>query len=193
MGLKGGYAMKHGPQPMRDGLRALKALRSKLDAASLMEVIQEDGHIFRAHFSFNPPARREEVEELKRALSVPLPLAYEQFLLQCNGALLYYGNDEYGQCGYDLCGTLDLIPVNVNFWKIYADEWPSVYLVFARSRGDTDALVLDTADFVSKKECRVIDGDRSYSPRDWTPAAPSFGEWLDRLVVAQGAKYWRWH
>ncbi len=184
--------MIHKPQQIHNGLRALKALRSKLDASSMMEVIQEDGHIFQAHFSFNPPARREEVEELKQVLSVPLPLAYEHFLLLFNGALLYYDNDEYGQYGYDLCGTLDLIPVNVTFWKIYEDEWPLEYLVFARSRDDRDSLALDTTEIENEKDCRVIVGDGSCSPRNWTPAAPSFSAWLDRLVVAQGAKYWRW-
>jgi hypothetical protein len=113
-------------------------------------------------------------------------------LLQCNGALLYY-DDEYGQWGFDLYGTKDLIPMNIECWKIFGDEWPPAYLLFARSRGDTDMLVLDTADFVNGRDCRVIDGEAIFSPRKWTRAARSFGDWLDRLIVAQGTKYWRWY
>jgi len=42
-------------------------------------------------------------------------------------------------------------------------------------------------------DCRVIDGDSGYLPQEWKAVARSFGDWLDRLVVAQGTKYWRWH
>jgi len=86
--------MKDKPIQTYGGLTALAALRSKLDTASSLKVINEDGYISQAYFTFNPPAKAEEIDELKRSLCVPLPKAYEQFLLQYNGAVLYY-DDEY--------------------------------------------------------------------------------------------------
>ena len=184
--------MKNRSRQTYDGLTALSALRSKLDAASSLDVIQENGYLFKAHFIFNPPAKPEQVDELKRSLPVLLPMAYERFLLQYNGALLYY-DKEYGQWGFQLYGTADILKANETCQQIYKDMWPPQYLAFAKSRGDTDRLILDTSDFVNERDCWVIDGDGDDLPHDWTAAAQSFGDWLDRLVVAQGAKYWRWY
>ncbi len=183
--------MMNRPRQTSNGLDTLKLLRSKLDSASSLEVIHGDGRLFNAHFTFNPPAQTEEVDELKRSLHVPLPIAYQQFLLQYSGAVLYY-DDEYGQWGVKLYGTADFLPTNIRYWNMYEDEWPTSYLVFAESFGDADILILDTAQFVNEKDCQVIDGDRGYPLRMWKSAAQSFGDWLDRLVIAQGVKYWRW-
>jgi len=175
-----------------DGLAALKVLQSKLDTTLHLEVIHEGGYCWKAHFSFNDPASVEDLEVIKRQLTMPLPLAYEQFLLHCNGALLYH-DDVYGQWGFQLYGTRDLLMANASFKERYGNDWPPAYLVFAKSLGDVDRLILDTAQPVDNgRDCRVIDGDSGYRPQEWRVAARSFGDWLDRLVVAQGAKYWRW-
>ncbi len=175
-----------------DGLTALAALRSKLDASSSLEVIHENGHTWRAHFNFQDPAKGEDIVEIKRSLHIPFPIAYERFLLHSNGALLYY-DDKYGQWGFQVYGTTDLLAANSKHQKRFGEAWPPAYLAFAESRGDADLLVLDTAHSVNENDCRVIDGDSGDHPRDWTTAARSFGDWLDRLVVAQGAKYWQWY
>jgi SMI1 / KNR4 family (SUKH-1) len=176
-----------------DGLTALATLRSKLDTASYLEVIHEGGYAWKAHFVFNNPAMVEAIEVVKGKLQLPLLIAYEQFLLHYDGALLYHA-DVYGQWGFRLYGTKDLLTTSMHKKKPYGNDWPPAYLVFAESLGDADLLVLDTAQTVNEgKDCRVIDGDSGYPPHMWKGAARSFGDWLDRLVVAQGAKYWRWY
>lgn len=175
-----------------DGLSALVALRGKLDAFSCLEVIHENGHCWKAHFTFNEPATREDLEAVKRQVQLPLSPTYEQFLLHCDGALLYY-DDEYGQWGFHLYGTQELFLANEQQKDIHED-WPLTYLTFAESFGDADILVFDVAQPVENDtDYRVLDGDSADYPREWVVAAPSFGDWLDRLVVAQGAKYWRWY
>jgi SMI1 / KNR4 family (SUKH-1) len=174
-----------------DGLTALAVLRSKLDASSSLEVIHENGHNWRAHFTFQGPAKAADIGEIKRSLHVPLPPAYERFLFHYDGALLY-SDDVYGQWGFQVYGTKDLLVAQRKVQKRFGEDWPPTYLAFAESRGDADLLLLDTAQYVNESDCRVIDGDSDDHPRDWTVAARSFGDWLDRLVVAQGAKYWRW-
>jgi hypothetical protein len=92
-----------------------------------------------------------------------------------------------------LYGTKDLVVQNERWRKYYEDEWVSSYLAFAKSKGDGDVLVLDTAQVIDNgRDCRVLDGDSGYPVQEWEIAARSFSDWLDRLVVAQGAKYWRW-
>src|SRR6266700_2972996 len=76
----------------------------------------------------------------------------------------------------------------------YSNAWPTTYLIFAESFGDSDLLVLDASQSIDEgDDCHVIDGDSGYLPHEWRLAARSFAKWLDRLVVAQGAKYWRWY
>lgn len=80
------------------GLTALRALRAKLDRASCLEVIHENGYLWKAKCTFNAPAAAEDIAGLREHLQAPLPLAYEQFLLYTDGAVLYY-DDEYGAVG----------------------------------------------------------------------------------------------
>ena len=179
-----------------NGLTALAAVRAKLDADSYLEVIQEGGYCWKAHFTFGDPATVEAVEEVKKQLKeqfyLPLPPAYEQFLLHYNGALLYY-DDIYGQWGFRLYGTSELISKNT-LWRSLYDGWSPDYLVFAECLGDSDLLLLDTKQRSNLTgESYVLDGDTGYPVKTWRVIARSFGDWLDRLVVVQGAKYWRWY
>jgi len=175
------------------GLAALKALQQRLDPTSHMEVIHEGGYCWKAHFAFAAPATVEDLEVIKERLWLPLPFAYEQFLLYCNGAVLYH-DDISGQWGFRLYGTRDLLMENARCKDLYEEDWSSAYIAIAESLGDADLVVLDTAQPVEEgRDCRVIDGDSDDPPHLWTAAARSFSDWLDRLVVAQGAKYWRWY
>jgi SMI1/KNR4 family protein SUKH-1 len=175
------------------GLNALAALRSKLDATSHMQVIQEGGYCWNAHFVFRSSATTEALENMKGQLQVPLPKAYEEFLLYSNGALLYH-DDVYGQWGFRCYGTEEFLAANAKRQAPYGKDWPHPYLIFAESLGDADVLILDTAKLTKEgRDCPVIDGDSGYLPQKWTPITRSFDDWLDRLVVAQGTKYWRWY
>jgi len=90
----------------------LAVLRSKLDATSHLEVIHEGGYSWSAFFRFQEPATKKEIDMVKVQMSVSLPPVYEQFLTYCNGARLYQ-DDMYGQWGFHLYGTRELLPKNV--------------------------------------------------------------------------------
>jgi len=180
-------------KPPYDGITALRTLRDRLDEAASLEVIHPGGHVWKAYFTFKPSAAVEEIEVVKQEMQISLPPAYERFLGFSNGALLYH-DKEYGQWGFRLYSTQELFLANVRRRKPYGDAWPTTYLIFAESLGDSDLLVLDVSQPIDGgDDCHVIDGDSGYLPHEWRSAARSFGKWLDRLVVAQGAKYWRWY
>jgi hypothetical protein len=168
-------------------------LRSKLDDSSHLEVIQEGGYCWNAHFAFGEPATLEAIKDIEEKLQLPFSPAYEEFLLYSDGALLYH-DDVDGQWGFRLYGTKDLMKANLRFKERYKRSYSPTHLAFAESLGDADLLLLDTAQLVKNgRDYRVIDGDSDDSPAQWKVAARSFCDWLDRLVVAQGAKYWRWY
>ncbi len=96
--------------------------------------------------------------------------------------------------GFSIVGTKDLLKANLRFKERYKLDNSTTYLAFAESLGDADLLLFDTTQFVKNgRDCRAIDGDSDDPPSQWKVAARSFCDWLDRLVVAQGAKYWRWY
>ncbi|MBA2392071.1 MAG: SMI1/KNR4 family protein [Ktedonobacteraceae bacterium] len=175
-----------------NAVHTLNMLKSKLDDSSHLTVLQEGRYCWNAHFTFGEPATPESIERIKEKLQLPFSPAYEEFLLSANGALLYHDNVN-GQWGFRLYGTRELFRANARFKERYRIDHSS-YIAFAESLGDADLLLLDTTQFVNEgRDFRVIDGDSADPPAQWKTAARSFCDWLDRLVVAQGAKYWRWY
>jgi SMI1/KNR4 family protein SUKH-1 len=155
-------------------------------------VLQEGGFRFRGVCTFGGPASQQAIDAASAQLGLALPLMYERFLSQYDGALLYR-DEMFGQWGFRLYGTGDLVSANARWKQRYNQEWPPSYVAFAESLGDGDLLILDIAQPNKQgTDCRVIDGDSGYQPREWKAAARTFSDWLDRLVVAQGTKYWRW-
>lgn len=58
---------------------------------------------------------------------------------------------------------------------------------------DGDILLFDLKKLASEKRDYILDGDEGYQVENWDYIKGDFGKWLDRLIVAQGAKYWRWY
>ncbi|GHO61741.1 SMI1/KNR4 family protein [Ktedonobacter sp. SOSP1-52] len=175
-----------------DPIKVLGLLRSKLSNDSYLEVTGEGAYVWRASFSFFPPATVEDLERLKSYWK--LPSSYEQFLLYSNGAELFI-DDRYGQWGFSLYAVNDILIKNTHWQSLY-DDWSSSFLVFAECLGDADLLILDTNrhSLSLPHECYVLDGDTGYPVKTWQKniIAKSFVQWLDRLIVAQGSKYWHW-
>ena len=178
-----------------NGLFALKALRSQLDEYLSLDIISEGGHKWKASFEFYDPATPEMLDELQAQLIHPIPFNYEQFLRYSNGALLYY-DSVYGQWGFRLYGTRNLVKANKRFRMKNKGFEGDVhnYIAFAESCGDADVVVFDTQRKTQEGiDCAVIDGDAGYPPKLWQSITSSFSNWFNYLVVAQGSKYWRWY
>lgn len=175
-----------------ESFAGLIALRQRLDAAGSIHVFHEDGYGWVAGFEWKQGATRELLQQAEQSLHARLPVTYQRFLMETNGALLYHDR-QYGQWGYLIYGTDELIEKRKYWSEIFKWDWHESYLVFAESLGDADVLVLDLAHPTSDgMDCVVRDGESGRRPSDWLPIANGFERWLDRLIVAQGVKYWRW-
>ena len=175
-----------------DPIKSLGLLRSRLNNNSHVEVIGESADVWKASFLFFPPVIAEDLERVKSRWK--LPSSYEQFLLYSNGAELFI-DDTYGQWGFSLYGVNDILIKNTHWQSLY-DGWSNSFLVFAECLGDADLLILDTNrhSLSLPNECYVLDGDTGDPVHTWQKniIAKSFAQWLDRLIIAQGSKYWRW-
>ncbi len=115
-----------------------------------------------------------------------------RFALRANGLLLFY-DIQYGQWGYKLYGTEELIERGAFWAENLIRGRSSQFLAFGETIGDSHALLFDLHKPSGNREsCAVIEGN-VYDPiSNWPATSRSFHEWLDHLITAQGDKYWEW-
>lgn len=176
----------------RDALAAIDALHQLLGSTDSMKVIHPGGYLWNAYFSFASGASAPALEAAERELGISLPNSYKRFLRQNDGCVLYEDR-EFGQWGVQVYGTSHLAAENARLREENSDDWIASYLVFARMLGESDVLVIDLGRPTPQGEDYVVlDGDANLLPVEWPVAARDFGTFIDHLVCAQGAKYWRW-
>ena len=59
--------------------------------------------------------------------------------------------------------------------------------------GDCDILAFDLNKSKNGSNDYIIDGEQGEQVEEWVNIKGNFEKWIDRLIVAQGAKYWRWY
>ncbi len=171
---------------------SLRSLKQRLSPAQTLSVCQDGGHCWASKFVWSSPATQQDIRRTQEQLRTNLPYAYQKFLLLNNGASMFL-DEQYGQWGFEIYGTANLIAKQQYWRNVYGELWYENFLVFGESLGDTDILVFDTNEFSDGvMDAAVIDGDGGYQPREWRRISHGFALWLDHLIVAQGSKYWRW-
>ncbi len=135
--------------------------------------------------SFEPPVLNEvEIESLPVRVSRDL----RDFWRVAQRAELFK-DQQYGQWGIEVLSPADAVVETERQLRNRASDFNRSDLVVARFIGDSDLLVLRceerNADYGSIRVALPID------PRaDWPNAASSFEQFLERLIKAQGDKYW---
>lgn len=117
-----------------------------------------------------------------------MPNTFREFLKISNGATLFK-DIKYGQWGCNILSLDELISVT-NTVRSWGYELRAEWLVFATWLGDCDVIAFDLSK--TKDEDYVIDGEQGIPTKNWVTIKGGFSKWLDRLIVSQGAKYWRW-
>lgn len=172
-------------------MKAIDSLKKRLTKDNILNVQNEAGFLAEASFAWNKPASDEEIQQFEVANGIKLPESFKEFLKLSNGATLFK-DTLYGQWGCNILGLSELPKVTCeakNRGYNISDKW----LVFATWLGDGDMLVFDLAKHNTGEKNYIIDGDQGYQTDDWEYIKGDFSKWLDRLIVAQGAKYWRWY
>jgi hypothetical protein len=171
-------------------MKTIDVLKTRLEG-DLLFVQNENGFTGKMGFEWNDPATDTEIEKFEIENNVVLPDGFKDFLRISNGALLFK-DTQYSQWGCKVLGLNDLISITekVASWGYSLD---SNWLVFATWLGDTDILLFDMNKYETGNKDYIIDGEQGEQVEDWENIRGDFSKWLDRLIVAQGAKYWRWY
>jgi hypothetical protein len=171
-------------------MESIETLKKRIDSDGNLLCQQEGGFISKLGFSWNSPLNNEALERFEKEKKIILPEDYKKFLKISNGAILFR-DTEYGQWGCKLLSIEDIINetkrIKKNGYEIKDGD-----LVFATWFGDGDFLIFDSEVYKNEKINYIIDGDQGYNSIDWEHLKGTFTQFIDRLIVSQGSKYWRW-
>jgi len=171
-------------------MKTILALKERLNDNRLI-IQNEGGHVTTAGFSWSEPLDAQKISTFEKENSISLPVQYVNFLKISNGAVLFK-DVEYEQWG---CEILPLESIIAETEKARSQGWNlnSNWIVYAKWHGDCDLLLFDLNRYLGDEMGYILDGDRGYNTEEWDYIKGDFDTWLDRLIVAQGAKYWRWY
>jgi hypothetical protein len=167
-------------------------LRQRASADNRIEVAH-GGHLWTAGFEWFPPVSNVTILEAQRQLSKSLPKDYVAFLSHISNGALMFHDLEYGQWGFKIYDSSELLEKQRLWQHSLEGKWRSHFVAFAENLGEEYVMVFDLErSIMNGLSCAVVQGS-PYDPVDnWSIASRSFHEWLDHLVTAQGAKYWEW-
>lgn len=172
-------------------MRSLNILKSRLSNENTLKVQNENGFYETVGFKWNRSATDMEIEEFEIVNQIRLPKSYKEFLKISNGAILFK-DEKYGQWGCKILGLSELANTTeqvANWGYEIKESW----LVFATWMGDLDLLLFDINKCTLNESNFIIDGEQGETVANWKTINGDFSKWLDRLIVSQGSKYWRWY
>lgn len=167
-------------------MKIIEILRNRLSANNTLFVQNEHGIYQEVSFEFYNPITIEHINNFELSNNIVLPDSYKEFLQISNGAILFR-DIKYDQWGCKILSIEELIN-KTNYIKKIGYNIKESWIVFAEWLGDGDTLLFD----LERLKDYIIDGDSGYNTNKWEYLNGNFENFLDRLIVSQGSKYWRW-
>jgi hypothetical protein len=167
-------------------------LKSVLGNKNTLQIIHPDA-VWMALFTWNNPIDKSIAIQTKELIEKEIPEDLIEFWTHISdGATLYY-DQKYGQWGYKIYSSSEILNQQIRWGKLFRDSWRASYLVIGEII-DEDHPIFSNINEISKDNLSysMFEGN-SLDPIDyWVKMAPSFHEWVDHLITAQGAKFWDW-
>ncbi|UNT53628.1 SMI1/KNR4 family protein [Lysinibacillus capsici] len=167
----------------------LKSLNKRLDRENRITLQRENGEILNVTCDWNSPISDHELQEFSLKTHHVLPKELCLFLKQSNGAKLF-NNDGLGLDFFEIFNLSEMLNyVNEYYANIYYQSaYDKNWFMIGNYRGYGDYLFVDSQ--------KVTNGEDDYlifvHEGDIQRLTMNFETWLDRFIVAQGARYWLW-
>ena len=170
-------------------MKCIEALKSRLSLKNTLVAQNEAGCVDEVVFEWNAPITDNEMRRIINENNLVLPDEYLNFFKISNGAVLFK-DMEYGQWGCRLLSLQDMLKVTNQKLVDMGYELATTQFVLSTWIGDSDFLLIDTEKLSDGKY--IIDCEGNDPIEYGTILKWDFEDWLDYLIVAQGAKFWRW-
>lgn len=172
-------------------MKCIDGLKKRLSINNTIVIQNEDGYVEEVLVKFNPPISIEEIDKFEKTNNITLPDSYKEFLQITNGATLFK-DMKYGQWGCNIL-SIDELYKKTNYLRDVGFLIKDCWLIFAEWLGDGDILLFDLDKIKKLSKDYILDGDEGYNSIKWEYIKGDFEDWIDRLIVSQGSKYWRWY
>lgn len=168
------------------------SLRKALGDNSNLQIIHP-GSIWTAAFIWNNPIDNDQkkVAEIQNQFAIPEDLI--MFWTQiADGATLYY-DQKYGQWGYKIYSSSEFQNQQLKWKQLMGENWDSNLTAIGEIIDNVHPIIARFNDKSSEYRSYTLFEGNPLDPNDfWIIMALSFHEWVDRLITAQGAKFWDW-
>ena len=155
----------------------LDTLKKRLDGKNTMFIQTLQNYCYTAEFIFNKPATQKDINKFTLKTNWTIPSDYKDFLLLHNGATFF--SHEYGDAFYFY--SLEEI---MNFYdkEIHKNCYP-----IGRYTDTGDIVINNSRCQKNSEKYMMLIGI------EVVDFQCNFKTWLDRMIVAQGEKYWEWY
>ena len=158
--------------------KTIHALQKRLyDGHNLLQIQVEEGYVYNATCTFNPPATNAQIAHFENETGHILPEDYKAFLKITNGCRLF---DDVKFGGETYLYSLEEINEYNRFFDEFEDSFTIAYVY-------QDHIVINT-----KRQPFMFWKGHIDSFDEARPLQLNFEQWLDRFIMCQGAKFWLW-
>jgi hypothetical protein len=167
----------------------IDVLKGRLSVQNTLYAQNEKGYYVETGFAWNKPIAIEELNSFENEYGYSLPNTYKEFLRISNGAILFK-DLKYGQWGCRILSLDEAKIKTVELKGVYG--YKNCHFVFTQWIGDSDVLIFDLERVKQNNKYNILYGDMTEKISSWEYLKGDFNQWLDRLIVSQGSKYWHW-
>jgi len=171
---------------------SILSLKKVLGDRNTLQIVHPDS-IWIASFSWGEPISQSQMDLVDGRIEIQIPKDLILFWSQISdGALLYY-DQKYGQWGYKIYGSKEILDQQSRWKNLFRDRWSPNLTAIGETIDDTHPLIAIFGHNDHEEMDYALFEGNPLDPIDyWKKMAASFSEWIDRLITAQGAKYWDW-
>jgi hypothetical protein len=170
---------------------SVTSLKEGLDGSNTLKIIHP-GAFWATSFAWNAP-NNQVVENLAKLNIKNLPKDLIGFWSSISDGAILYLDQKYGQWGYRIYSSTEIMDQQQQWKQLFVDNWESNFMAIGEIIDEAHPVVAVTNEYFKDAiSCSLYEGNPLDPIRNWTKIASSFHEWLDRLITAQGAKYWDW-
>ncbi|PLR89335.1 SMI1/KNR4 family protein [Bacillus sp. T33-2] len=164
--------------------QTLSSLKKRLNEnGNIIQVQTEEGHLYNANCTFNPPASDIDITNFEKQTGLILPTDYKEFLKITNGCRLFDDINYGGEI--ELYSLEKIIEYNHKGYHEYEGCYDIAYIY-------QDNIVVNSKLVSQNERNYLLWKDHIDQFEEARPLKMNFELWFDRFVVCQGTKFWWW-
>lgn len=172
--------------------KSVLLLKKALKETSALQIIHPDA-IWVASFEWNNPFDIDQEEKIKNQLWMEVPKDLLEFWAEISNGCFLYHDQKYGQWGYKIYSSSEIKNQQYRWKELFRDKWTTKLLAIGELFDDVHPIIVRYIDAIQPNaEYLLVEGNPLDPIEYWPRMANSLSEWMDRLITAQGAKFWDW-